>query len=92
MKSNNLFESPIAVLERSKLGKMLEEIQHNLNIAKGELYSLISHNIKKSATTSRKCLDNIRAIAFMLKKEILSHKKSMPIRKIRRKAKENANA
>lgn len=90
MKTNTTFEAPMTIMERSEFGKMLEEIQVNLNVAKGEVYSLIANNKKKSVITARKCLDNIRKIGFNLRKKLHEYKKAMPIRKLRRKATKNA--
>jgi hypothetical protein len=89
--TNALIESdPIAMMQRSEYGKMLDDIQHNLNVIKGEVYSLIATEKKKAVSISRKCLSNIRTIAFNLRKLLQAHKKAMPIRKLKQKEKKNA--
>jgi hypothetical protein len=84
--SNALIENdPIAMMQRSEYGKMIEAMQQNLNVIKGEIYSLISANKKKSISIARQCLHNIRMVAFTMRKQLMEHKKSMPIRKLKRK-------
>lgn len=88
MKVASVFESdPVVRLETSEYGKMIKEMQFNLDTTKGEMYELLSKNKKKAIPTSRKCLHNIRMIAFRFRKMLMAHQKSMPIRKLTKKAK-----